>query len=82
MGEGLILSLCMLQKSALPCMLVYINNPSTLEAEGEEANLGYKLGQFLQNLKKQKQKQKIMLNMCIIIPFYLHINLKIVFDIK
>jgi hypothetical protein len=37
---------------------MYINNPSTLEAEGEEANLGYKLGQFLQKKKKKKERKE------------------------
>lgn len=56
MGESLIiLPLFMI---ALPCMLVHINNPSTLEAEIGEGQPRLQTRTVLQNSKQNKEQSK------------------------
>lgn len=48
----------MLLKIALPCMLVHINNPSTLEAEIGEGQPRLQTRTVLQNSKQNKEQSK------------------------
>lgn len=48
----------MLLKIALPCMLVHINNPSTLEAEIGEGQPRLQIRTVLQTQNKTKNNQK------------------------
>lgn len=48
----------MLLKIALPCMLVHINNPSTLEAEIGEGQPRLQTRTVLQNSKQNKEQPK------------------------